>query len=73
MMNLNITELNNTLKSVRFAPRSGGLEDTALNSAFPSYCMCANRYGATSLSAEGAAQYRTIRGYGSAAFATLGR
>jgi hypothetical protein len=44
-MDLQLTELNNTLKNVRPLPRNGGLEARVPEHMYPTLCTCANRHG----------------------------
>ena len=44
-MDLQITELNNTLKNIHSFSRNGRLEARVPEHMYPTHCSCANRYG----------------------------
>ena len=72
-MDLQITELNNTLKNVRSLRRSSGSPGTVRDRLYPAHCNCANRYGAT-LPPQERVSAEPLRPVGTVArFATLGR
>jgi hypothetical protein len=72
-MTLNILEIDNTLKHVRLAPRSGALLGSAPSNTFPMHCGCANRQGPLPPSGDDNSDQPVVRRRNSTSFAALGR
>jgi hypothetical protein len=71
-MDLQIIDINNTLKNVRPLSRNGGLETRVPEHMYPTLCNCANRHGTAPPAVERIATLPVTLATNVARFTTLG-